>query len=333
MQIKLDRLILSLDDDELEKFCRQWVEGISIYFEVRRYAGSGDQGRDVVGFLTKDRHEGEWDNYQCKQYRQKLSLPEGLLAIGKVLYWASRGDFTAPRRFYFVAPKGLNKKLDTLIDKPTEFKQSIRDNWDAACGSKIITGKKIAIDAELSKILDAFDYTAIHKITVDEIIKDPAVRPLLFDRYGLDPGEYPKGVVPADIGVEEQVYLRALVDAYSERAQSTFADHDAVFADATYGPELREHRTNYFEADGFQKFYRDNTSPEIIAKFRNDIRAGVKYTLKAPAADTLGRVEAVMAQAASVQPAGPLAKYAYVPVKQGVCHHLVNDEEMAWKTT
>jgi hypothetical protein len=129
MAVRYDRLILIMDDEELEQFCRQWVEGRSGYKEVRRLAGPRDKGRDVVGFLTEQRHEGEWDNYQCKQYRERLGLNEGLLALGKVLYWASRGEFTSPRKFYFVAPKGLNQKLTSLIDKPSEFKQILIGKW------------------------------------------------------------------------------------------------------------------------------------------------------------------------------------------------------------
>ena len=330
MQVKYDRLILIMDDDELEKFCREWVDGLAGYVEVHRSAGPGDRGRDVVGFVTAQRHEGPWDNYQCKQYRERLGLNDGLLAVGKVLYWASRGEFTAPRGFYFVAPKGLNQKLAALVDKPSEFKQSLIDKWDIACGGKIISGQNITIDAALQAVIEAFDFTSIFKVTVDEMLKDPAIKPLLFKKYGADPGDYPKGTVPVDVGAEEQRYLHAMVDAYSEREKSAFADHEAVFAHAVHGPDLRDHRERYFEADAFQKFYRDNTSPEVIATFRKEIHFGIKSTLKTTTADTLARVDAVMAQASTVSPAGPLAKYAYVPVKQGICHHLVNDDEMSW---
>jgi hypothetical protein len=331
MQVKYDRLILIMDDDELEQFTRLWVERLSGYREVHRFAGPGDKGRDVVGFLTAQRHLGEWDNYQCKQYRQRLGLNEGLLAVGKVLYWASRAEFTAPRRFYFVAPKGLNQKLTALVDKPSEFKKTLVDKWDIACGSKIISGQKIDIDPALAKALDSFDYSSIHKITVDGMLADSSIKRLLFETYGADPGDYPRGTIPPDIGVEELKYLRALVDAYEEREKVSFADHNAVFSHQTYGPDLREHRERYFEADAFQKFYRDNTSPDIIATFRRDIHFGIKAKLKEPAADTLTRIDAVMGHASMITPAGPLAKYAYVPVKQGICHHLVNDEEISWK--
>lgn len=331
MTVRYDRLIITMDDDELEQFCRRWVEGLSNYHEVRRFAGTGDKGRDVVGFLTKDRHEGLWDNYQCKQYRVKLTQPGGLLAIGKILYWASRDEFVIPRRFYFVAPNGLNQKLDKLVQKPAALKQALIDNWDTACAANIIAGTHIPLDAVLMAAIDAFDFTEVHKLTVDEMMADPAVKPLLFEKFGADPGKYPPGIVPLDVGGDEQKYLDALVAAYGEREKVTFSGHDEVFSHTVHGPDLREHRANYFEADAFQKFYRDSTSPEVISDFRKDIHAGVKYTLKAPAPDTLARVDAVMAQAAAVSPAGPLKDYAYIPVKQGVCHHLVNDDEMSWK--
>jgi hypothetical protein len=45
---RYDRLLLSLDDTELEEFVRQWVVRISQYVEVERFTGTGDMGRDVV---------------------------------------------------------------------------------------------------------------------------------------------------------------------------------------------------------------------------------------------------------------------------------------------
>jgi hypothetical protein len=50
MDVRYDRLILSMDDADLEQFFRSWVEKKSDYFAVKRYTGSGDLGRDVVGY-------------------------------------------------------------------------------------------------------------------------------------------------------------------------------------------------------------------------------------------------------------------------------------------
>src|SRR3546814_12043644 len=69
MMVRRDRLIRTMDDSELEDFCRRWVSGRSGYFEVKRFGQAGDMGRDVVGFCAPQRHEGNWDNYQCQQYQ------------------------------------------------------------------------------------------------------------------------------------------------------------------------------------------------------------------------------------------------------------------------
>jgi hypothetical protein len=331
MDIRYDRLILQMDDAELEQFCRAWVEKKSGYLEVKRYAGTGDLGRDVVGFLTDQRHDGEWDNYQCKQYRSGVAQTQGLLAIGKVLYWAWKGEFVAPRKFIFVAPKGLARKLDGLLDKPSELKKTLLDNWDAACGKNITQKETIALCTSLRAFIEVYDFKNVHSINIDQLMADSAVKPLLIEKFGADPGAYPPAVVPIDVENAEMRYIQELVDAYGERAKAAFASHQAVLDDEEHGPDLRRQRDRFFEADAFQKFYRDNTSAPVIAGFRKDVHFGVVDSWNAKTPDTLARVETVMKQAGTITPAGPLAKYAHVPVKQGMCHHFVNDGEMSWK--
>lgn len=330
-EIRYDRLILLMDADELEKFCCAWVEKKSGYHEVRRFAGPGDKGRDVVGFLTDKRHDGAWDNYQCKQYQRGISLPQALLAIGKVLYWASQGEFSPPDHFYFVAPKGLANKLEGIIDKPSQLKTALTSQWNTVCSTSITKKTSIPMDAKIEATIELFKFENVKVIALDDIMSDAAVKPLLIERWGADPGNYPPATVPINVLSTEMRYIEELVGAYGERAKSPFADHDAVLAHAEHGPDLRLQRERYFEADAFQKFYRDNTSATVLSGFRKDIRFGVAARWKAPAADTLARVDAVMDRAGTVVPAGPLAKYAHVPVKQGMCHHFVNDGELSWK--
>lgn len=321
-----------MDDVELEQFCRQWVERKATdYFEVKRFGGAGDKGRDVVGFFTAQRHEAAWDNYQCKQFRNKLGKSEGILAVAKVLYWASQGEFTPPRKFIFVAPKGINSKLLQIINKPAQFKFDLIGGWAEICSKKIIDNADIKLEAEVADTVNAFDFSSISFVDVDEIIADPASKPLLFELFGSDPGEYPRGVVPIDVQEHEMVYMEALLQAYNDREGGAFACHQDILDHVEHGEDLREHRARFYEADGFQKFYRDNTSPETIAEFRRGIRLGIRETLKQPASDELKRVQSTMIQAANLQPAGPLARYAYIPVKQGLCHHLVSDGEINWK--
>ena len=101
------RDILVLDDAGLERFVLRWVKVMTApkYCDVPRFAGAGDMGRDVVGFLTKQHHEGPWHNYQCKQLRQRnLGGGPALLDLGKILHFSQRGKFSLPEQFTFVAP-------------------------------------------------------------------------------------------------------------------------------------------------------------------------------------------------------------------------------------
>ncbi len=259
--VRYDRLILLMDDEELEKFCRAWTEKKTGYVEVKRIGTTGDMGRDVVGFLTDKRHEGAWDNYQCKQYRKGVSRSQGLLAIGKVLYWASQGHFTPPRNFFFTAPKGLARKLELLIDKPSELKKALIDEWDSVCANSITKKALVPMDAKIKAVIDAYDFKNVRTVTIDDMMDDPAVKPLLIEKFGADPGQYPPATVPTDVQGAEMRYVEELVVAYGERAEMAFADHDAVLADADHGPDLRRQRERFFEAEAFQKFYREMGIP------------------------------------------------------------------------
>lgn len=330
-EIRYDRLILILSDDELEEFCLKWVEKKKEYLQVHRYAGPNDKGRDVVGFKTNRRHEGEWDNYQCKQYHARVSRSEGLLAIGKVLYWAWKGEFIAPDHFFFVAPRGLTRPLQSILDKPSELRDALINEWESICARAITEKETIVLEPELMAFIEKYPFNMVREINLDGLLSDPAARQLLVERWGADPGQYPMGVVPPEVQEVEMGYIDELVDAYRERTKLDYSNYNAVLEDPKHGLDLQRHRERFFEADAFQKFYRDNTTTETIDGFRKDIEHGVIDRWQAPAIDLLSRIQAVMELAGTVIPAGPLAKYARVPVKQGICHHFVNEGQMTWK--
>ena len=94
---------------------RQWVGLKKGYFRATTFSGPGDHGRDVVGFLTPALHDGPWHNYQCKQYGKALPTETALNELGKILYFASEGEFSVPASYSFVAPRGVNRNLAKLL--------------------------------------------------------------------------------------------------------------------------------------------------------------------------------------------------------------------------
>lgn len=331
MKNDYDRQILALNDTQLEQFVNDWIDcKAKGYVEVTRFSGAGDLGRDVVGFLSKERHEGLWHNYQCKQYGRKLPTETAIVEIGKILYYAYQGEFLAPAQYFFVAPRGVNRNLEKLIYNPSQFKAKLIDYWDKYCSTKISDSLTISLDESLKTFIDAFDFSTIRRFTLDDILNDMHIKPVLHKWFGEDLGPAPRGQVPLEVRPSELPYIKQLVGAYSQRSGQTFSDYKEIEYYPDYSFHLSQQRERFYDADAFKRFYRDNTSPDVLDSFERDIYHGVIDTCNAEHKDALTCVNAVMAQASVVQAAGMLARYARVPVKQGVCHHLANVGELKW---
>jgi hypothetical protein len=328
MLANYDRQLLALTPTELEKLVRDWaLQKKTEYFKVETFAGSGDRGRDVVGFVDETLHEGDWDNFQCKQYATTLPTASALHEIGKILYYASQGEFTAPRAFKFVAPKGVNRNLQRLLFKPVEFKQSFIAGWKEFCESTIIEGSSVPLTPALLTFIEAYDFARISRISLDDLVGDPSAKPVLYKWFGADPGPAPLGTTPALVDEDELPYIGQLIAAYSERAGGLIADHHAAASHPQFGTHLARQRERFYDADAFKRFYRDNTDAAAIEAFESDIYHGVADTCDGHHVDSLSRADAVMSQAAAVQPSGVLALHSRVKAKQGICHHFANEPE------
>jgi hypothetical protein len=213
-QFRPDRQILAMTDTDLEEFVREWVElKKKDYVEIERFTGPGDMGRDIVGYLTKNRHEVPWHNYQCKQYGKPIPLGLGLSELGKVLYYASRGEFTPPTGFYFVAPRNVVRTLRALISKPSELRVALIAYWDEHCAGKIIDKQNIPIDAKLKAVIEQWEFSQVTVITVARLLADPAGHAVMVKWFGNDPGAAPVGKAPLALETREMPYVRQLLDA------------------------------------------------------------------------------------------------------------------------
>jgi hypothetical protein len=330
--IHIERQILALTDDQLEQFVREWATHKKEYLEVQRFTGPGDMGRDVVGYITNERHEGSWHNYQCKQYARTLPTALGLAELGKILYYSHYGEFMLPEAYFFVAPRGVNRNLRRYISRPTELKTVLLTKWDEYCANTIADGQTVALTPELRGHISAWNPSSVRVISLDEILLDPAARPVLQSWFGVDPGPAPPGVVPDDVEEHEMPYIQQLIDAYAER-ECCAMDKDEALSHDFHGEHLRMQRERFFDADAFARFYRDNTMQGDIDILRHDMRHGIAEAHRADYLDSLRRVDAVMMQAAVVSPSGALARHARVAVKQGICHHFANEGALKWRKT
>lgn len=327
------RDILKLTAEGLEHFVLDWVYAkakLGGYHDVERFSGPGDRGRDVVGFCTPSRHEGSWDNYQCKQYSGPVDLGTALLELSKLLYYAYLGEFTPPRQYLLVAPLGVTRPLQRLINKPSELRQTLLDRWDKHCRSSIAEGEDIPLDNSLKAFIEGYDFSQVSSVSVDKMLADACITPVLVKHFGADPGPAPPGITPATVQDVEAPYIRQLVDAYGECDGCTYSGHEAVSTHPKHGPHLKRQRERFFDADAFQRFYRDNSTPESLEQLEDQIFHGVVEVHEGPHPSALAQIKAVMIQAANLQPSGLLGPHAGIPVKQGLCHHFANAERLKW---
>lgn len=324
--------IQELDDDHLEEFIDLWAtQKTQQYLSVERVGGANDKGRDIIGFLSRQRHEGDWHLYQCKRktLRTKLGLPEALLELGKVFYHHSQGAYgTLPTKIVFVSPRGIVGTLMTLLHNPSTMAPALIANWNGYCKDKI-TNVPVPLTDELKALIDGYDFTNVEHLTAPLIVKDPAAHAGLVKLLDVVPGEAPSGVTPDSIQPEELEYVDQLRRVYSEAAGVEIRTADEILLHAEHAQHFRDQRTRYFDAEYFQRFHRDSTPPEALAAFRKDVYHGVIDVHRQNHSSRLERLDAVMRHASTL-PAGLISRVVRVAVKQGMCHHLANEGKMKW---
>jgi hypothetical protein len=227
---------------------------------------------------------------------------------------------------------GVNRNLRRYIAKPTELRLILLSKWDEFCARTIAEGQEIRLTPELRAHISAWNPSSVKSVSLDEILTDPAAKPVLQSWFGIDPGPAPIGTVPDDIEEHEMPYIQQLLDAYGERDSCTIGKDDAQ-THPVHGGHLKRQRERFFDADAFARFYRDNTMQSDIDILRRDMHHGIAEVHAADHPDSLCRVDAVMMQAAIVSPSGALARHARVAVKQGICHHFANEGTLRWRKT
>jgi hypothetical protein len=332
MKVNYGRQIIAMDDTDLEMFVDQWMGSKTAnYFASERFSGTGDLGRDVVGYCTDKKLAGAWHNFQCKQLSQKLGEAAALLELGKIIAYSADGHYSLPSRFVFVAPHGVTRAVQNLLADPTKLKRRVIEKWDDWCAKQISQGKVILLSTALLAKMEQFDFSSVCAMDAAAMLKDSDIKPVLVRWFGEDPGAAPAAVVPADIQPAEETFISQLIAAYGEREGSVFSSAAPVLAHETYGEHLRLQRQRYFDAASFQRYYRDNTPHDYVQAVEDDVYHGVVDVYRRAHVDVLNKVDEVMSQAACVQPSGVLSKYARTTVKQGICHHLANEGKMPWK--
>ncbi|MET0403627.1 MAG: ABC-three component system protein, partial [Cystobacter sp.] len=252
----IDRIKL-FSNEQWETFVLEWADSLRDEYErVERCGGAGDMGRDVIATIKNG--SGSWDNYQCKHYKESLKPTDVWVELGKLVYYTKRGDYTYPRRYYFVAPQGSGTKLSNLLKKPNDLRAGLLANWDAHCRGGITSTQKVECDAALMAHIQGLDFSIFDAMPPLRIIDGHAKTRWHVARFGGGLPARPLPLAPPVVpGDTEAVFVRELYRAYGDHLKQDVKD----VVDLAQCESLREHfadsRVEFYSAESLRTFSRD----------------------------------------------------------------------------
>lgn len=317
--------------DEWEDFVLEWADSLrSTYARVERCGGAGDMGRDVVAI---DQGDGQvWDNYQCKHYDHALRPTDVWVELAKLAFYAQRGDYTLPRSYSFVAPRGAGTKLSNLLRSSAALKQGLKVNWECYCEKAIISGKKVRLQGELLEYVDNMDFGIFTALPPLRLIDAHTKTRWHIARFG--GGLPPRPDVPPPpevLDAREACYIGKLWEAYADHLKKPVLCSDDIGNRTDLVEHLGDSRVEFFSAEALRAFSRDTLPPREFEKLQGEVHSGIRDEIRASHDDGYARVVAVVKTSRALQlTSHSLVSSLSVRDRGGICHQLANDDKVTW---
>jgi hypothetical protein len=322
-----------MSSDEWENLTCEWLYSLGLHARIEKYAGSGDQGLDVVAFESATNDE-PWDSYQCKHYDHKLAPGDIWTELGKLVYYTFRGEYSVPRNHYFVAPHGAGTELSKLLHKPELVREGLLENWEKKCRTKITSKQDIQLDDDLKTYIDGFNFGIVTAVSPHAIINDLHSAPAVYVLYfggGITKERAPVGSPPVEVQAIETNYVRALLDAYEHRLGTPLTT-PAELNHQDLGAHFARSRHEFYSAESLREFSRDSVPAGTFESLLDDVHSGVVDVEQAQHTDAVERVLAVVKQAKALHiTSNALIKVTRPADQGGMCHQLANDFRLRWR--
>jgi hypothetical protein len=327
-------VITTYSDSEWEIFIREWVEGLrSSYKQVRRASGSGDKGRDVIGYVEQVSNASPWDNYQCKHYDHALYPSDLWKELAKLCVYTQRADYSTPRAYYFVAPRGIGPEALALFEDPQRMREGLLTRWRS--GGLLSIGRvDIPLSTELQAYVEAFPFERIKEIPPSQIIEQHRQTRYHPARFGGGLVRFPPiaAEVPPEVASIETNFVARLLKVYRERASAEMPDTKALDSYPKFKKHFDRQRNYFYLAELLRNFTRDNIPEDAcFERLQELIFDGVIDTVEAEHRDGYERLNQTLNVARSLQiDSHPLKECLELYHRSGICHQLANDQRLEW---
>lgn len=326
----IDRIKL-FSDKQWEEFVLEWADSLrDQYARVDRCGGAGDMGRDIIA--TVQEGDDTWDNFQCKHYKESLKPTDIWVELGKLVYYTFRGDYTYPRKYFFVAPQGAGTKLSNLLKKPEILREGLFAQWDAYCCNSITSTMAVELDPSLRTYIEGLDFSIFDTVPPLRIIDGHARTRWYVARFGGGLPPRPPSLIPPEQPAEtETVFVRELFRAYSDYLKQPVVALDDLAGETDLCEHLDDSRVEFYSAETLRTFSRDTLPPGEFENLQNEVHSGIRDEVRGNHPDGYHRVLAVVKTARQLSLNGH-ALYGRIAVRDhgGICHQLVNDGKIRW---
>ena len=332
-QIEPIKRLYQYSDKEWEEFIEEWLDiRKSSYIEVERLGGAGDKGRDVIAYIDKNIPNYTWDCYQCKHYLNPITPSDIWSEFGKILYFTYKKDYPIPRKYYFVAPKGVGVSLTDLLNNPDNLKKRLNENWDKSCKKNISAIQEVVLEGEFLEYFNKFDFSIFERILPKLIISEHLSHPNHIKRFGGGLPRREKCKIPDEIQKYELQYIDQLIKAYNtDNATNSFKSLEDFNKLEPYGGHFNRARESFHTAEQLRNFSRDTLGEEIFEDFQNEIYHGVIDISENNEKNKFHNVKKVEQEAMKITiESNPLKSRCGVIDKKGICHQLVNESKIKW---
>ena len=328
--------LATFDDAQFERFIWEWVNGYVAhqYLEVQHRGGAGDKGRDVIGWLDDSSiATRRWDLYQCKRYKDPLTPGDFLPEMGKLCYYTFRGDYTAPRRYFIVSPKGVGNSLQDLLDDPAALKQKLIEKWNDWCSNAITKTEAVRLEGAFMDHVKTFDFSIAKTLPPADLIEQHSKTRYHLAVFGTAfKPRPPVALPPAEIAAGELGYVSRAYEAFADHLKVPVEDPDD-FASHIHLVRCFSHaRECFYSAESLKEFSRDNLPDDsAFVNLCNQILQGVTPTLNKRHSDGYEKLVDTTEKAVSVAITSNILVSEVEPSDRvGLCHQLANDGTIRW---
>ena len=300
------------------------------YSRVVRCGGAGDMGRDILVYRSENC--SEWENFQCKRYRNPMGLTDAVIEIAKLVYYSFIGEYTLPIKYYFVVSQGVSVQLLNALHNPDKLKKEVIKRWDKSCSSKITSLKTVSLTDQITEYIQSVDFAIFDHIPPIKLIELHENTPDHIRRFGAYFPERPEAATPPHlIKSNETVYTKELLRAFSDKEKIKITN-DELCDYKRYQDEFSSARRSFYSAENLELFSRDWLKEnDSYKKLTEECYDAVSPVIYSDHGNGYKKYLATLTQATSLSyNSHPLNSYIGIKDKKGMCHQLVNYGKVKW---